>query len=250
MIRTPYRLRVLVETPPIQEGPKSPRSILEVDSKEDPEEDLEEDPKEDPKEEEIELDLESTSRSEAKPKELEDTCASDLQNIIPQIVTQVTISVNNANANCGNGNGRNENDGNDGCSYKEFLAYKPRDFNRKGGAIVLTRWIEKMESVMDNSGCDCNQKVKYATSLFINMALTWWNTQVQARGRKAAIGMTREEFKALIVEEFCPNVGHCQKVVRRGRRLRRQASKEAREMIIRELKVGKRFMAVAPHRNE
>ncbi|GKE40110.1 reverse transcriptase domain-containing protein, partial [Tanacetum coccineum] len=34
-------------------------------------------------------------------------------------------------------------------------------------------------------------------------ALTWWNTQVQARGRKAAIGMTWNDFKALPVEEFC-----------------------------------------------
>ncbi|GJV44279.1 hypothetical protein Tco_1428815 [Tanacetum coccineum] len=37
--------------------------------------------------------------------------AQQLQNIIPQIVTQVTANVNNRNE--GNGNG-----GNDGCSYK------------------------------------------------------------------------------------------------------------------------------------
>ncbi|GJU84614.1 hypothetical protein Tco_1292160 [Tanacetum coccineum] len=29
---------------------------------------------------------------------------------------------------------------------------------RKGGAIVYTRWIEKMESVQDMSGCEENQK--------------------------------------------------------------------------------------------
>ncbi|GJV13253.1 putative reverse transcriptase domain-containing protein [Tanacetum coccineum] len=67
------------------------------------------------------------------------------------------------------------------------------------------RWIEKMELVIDNSGCANNQKVKYAASSFINKALTWWNTQIQARGREAAIGMTWEEFKALLVEEFCPS---------------------------------------------
>ncbi|GKD03781.1 putative reverse transcriptase domain-containing protein [Tanacetum coccineum] len=32
-----------------------------------------------------------------------------------------------------------------------------------------------------------------------------WNTQVQARGRKAAIGMSWADFKALLVEEFCPS---------------------------------------------
>ncbi|GKB40855.1 ribonuclease H-like domain-containing protein [Tanacetum coccineum] len=50
-------------------------------------------------------------------------------------------------------------------------------YDGKGGAIALTRWIKKMESVIDNSGCAENQKVKNA-----------W-----------------VEFKALLVEEFCPS---------------------------------------------
>ncbi|GJR35487.1 reverse transcriptase domain-containing protein [Tanacetum coccineum] len=109
------------------------------------------------------------------------TSAQQLQNTIPQIVTQVTDNVNNANANGGNRNGGN------------------------GGAVALTRWIKKMESVIKNSGCAENKKVKYAASSFIKKALTWWNTQVQARGRKAAMGMTWVEFKTLVVEEFCPS---------------------------------------------
>nr|GEV17838.1 putative reverse transcriptase domain-containing protein [Tanacetum cinerariifolium] len=48
-----------------------------------------------------------------------------------------------------------------GCTYKGFVAYRPRDFDRTGGALALTRWIEKMESVIDNSGCLANQRVKY-----------------------------------------------------------------------------------------
>ncbi|GJT78857.1 reverse transcriptase domain-containing protein [Tanacetum coccineum] len=80
-----------------------------------------------------------------------------------------------------------------------------KEYDGKGGAIALTRWIEKMENVLDNSGCSENQKVKYAASSFVNKALTWWNTQIQARGREAAIGMTWNDFKALLVEEFCPS---------------------------------------------
>ncbi|GKC62473.1 putative reverse transcriptase domain-containing protein [Tanacetum coccineum] len=102
-----------------------------------------------------------------------------LQNILPQIVTQVTYNVNNANG----GNGRNN-----GCTYKGFMACNPKEYDGKGGAIVLTRWIEKMENVIDNSRSAENQKVKYAASSFVNKDLTWWNTQVQARGREAAIG--------------------------------------------------------------
>ncbi|GKD84697.1 putative reverse transcriptase domain-containing protein, partial [Tanacetum coccineum] len=72
--------------------------------------------------------------------------AQQLQNIIPQIVTQVTNNVNNRNNNNNNGNNNNNNGngGNNGCSYK-------------------------------------------------------------AKGREAAIGMTWNDFKALLVEEFCPS---------------------------------------------
>ncbi|GJS96577.1 putative reverse transcriptase domain-containing protein [Tanacetum coccineum] len=96
-----------------------------------------------------------------------------LQNIIPHIVTQVTANVKNVNG--GNGDGRNN-----GCSYKTFTACNPKEFDGKGGAVALTRWIEKMESVFDNSG-------------------------FQARDRKAAIGMSWNDFKALLMEEFCPS---------------------------------------------
>nr|GEZ93829.1 reverse transcriptase domain-containing protein [Tanacetum cinerariifolium] len=160
---------------------------------------------------EVESDLESTTRSEPKCKEMEDTCesgiwpkpdsskavpayilldypshfvqdddgenpdifaiiAQQLQNIIPQIVTQVTNNVNNANAN--GGNGGNGNGGNNRCSYKGLLACNLRDYDGKGGAISLTRWIEKIELVIENSGCAENQKVKYAGSSFKNKALT------------------------------------------------------------------------------
>ncbi|GJZ87502.1 hypothetical protein Tco_0659112 [Tanacetum coccineum] len=135
------------------------------------------------------LDLESTAKSRPKCNELEDTymapsrrsspsneenpdiatiIAQQLQTILPQIVTQVTNNVNNANAKGGNGG----NGGNNGCSYKTFMACNPKEYDGKGGAIALTRWIEKMESVFDNSGCDENQRVKFAASSFVNKALT------------------------------------------------------------------------------
>ncbi|GKE57476.1 reverse transcriptase domain-containing protein [Tanacetum coccineum] len=124
--------------------------------------------------------------------------AQQLQNILPQIVTQVTANVNNAN-------GGNRNGGNDGCSYKTFTTCNPKEFDGNGGAVALTHWIKKMESVFVNSGCTANQRVRYAASCFVNKALTWCNTQVQARRREAAIGMSWNDFKALLVEELCPS---------------------------------------------
>ncbi|GJT17519.1 reverse transcriptase domain-containing protein [Tanacetum coccineum] len=122
------------------------------------------------------------------------------------IVTQVNYNVNNANnGNGGNGGGGNGNGGNNGCTFKAFQSCNPKEYDGKGGAIALTRWIEKMENVIDNSGCAENQKVRYAASSLVNKALTWWNTQVQARGRVAAMAMAWNDFKALMVEEFCPS---------------------------------------------
>nr|GEV21798.1 hypothetical protein [Tanacetum cinerariifolium] len=82
-------------------------------------------------------------------------------------------NVGNQNANVVNGNVQ-ENvrnvlvNGNwVGCSYKEFLACNPKEYDGKGGAVVLTRWIEKMEFVQDMSGCSIDQKVKYTAGLFV-----------------------------------------------------------------------------------
>nr|GFB26089.1 reverse transcriptase domain-containing protein [Tanacetum cinerariifolium] len=70
---------------------------------------------------------------------------------------------------------------------KEFLACNPKEYDSKGGAIVYTPWIWKMESVQDMSGCEGNQKVKYNVGSFVNKALTWWNSLIHTRGREAAI---------------------------------------------------------------
>ncbi|GKB57203.1 reverse transcriptase domain-containing protein [Tanacetum coccineum] len=69
------------------------------------------------------------------------------------------------------------NNGRRGCSYKEFLACNPKDYDGKGGAIVYTRWTEKIESVQDMSGCGDDQKT--------------------------AVGMAWEDFKTLTRDEFC-----------------------------------------------
>ncbi|GKD36107.1 hypothetical protein Tco_1251616 [Tanacetum coccineum] len=44
-------------------------------------------------------------------------------------------------------NDRNE------CSYKEFVACKPKELDGKGGAVAYIRWVEKMEAVQDINDC-------------------------------------------------------------------------------------------------
>ncbi|GJS92248.1 putative reverse transcriptase domain-containing protein [Tanacetum coccineum] len=53
--------------------------------------------------------------------------------------------------------------GTGGCSYKEFLACNPKEYDGKGSTIVYTYWIEKMELVQDMSGCRDDQKDNFKT---------------------------------------------------------------------------------------
>ncbi|GJU61964.1 putative reverse transcriptase domain-containing protein [Tanacetum coccineum] len=78
-----------------------------------------------------------------------------LQDLLPTIIAQVGNHASNIQGDVRSANVRN---GQNGCSYKDFMACNPKDYDGKGGAIVYTRWIEKMESVQDMSGCGANQK--------------------------------------------------------------------------------------------
>ncbi|GJY42946.1 putative reverse transcriptase domain-containing protein [Tanacetum coccineum] len=97
------------------------------------------------------------------------------------------------------------NDNRVGCSYKEFLAYNPKEYDGKGGAVVLTRWIKKMESVQDIIGCIIDQKVKYTAGSLVGKALTWWNSQIRTLSREVAVNMSWNDFKFMMIEEFCPS---------------------------------------------
>ncbi|GKD24176.1 reverse transcriptase domain-containing protein [Tanacetum coccineum] len=90
-----------------------------------------------------------------------------------------------------------------GCSYKEFLACNPKEYDGKRGVVVLTRWIEKMESMQDMSGCSIDQKVKYTVGLFVGKALTWWNSQIRMLSPEVAVSMSWNDFKFMMIKEFC-----------------------------------------------
>ncbi|KAJ0527131.1 putative nucleotidyltransferase, Ribonuclease H [Helianthus annuus] len=91
-----------------------------------------------------------------------------------------------------------------GCTFKEFLACKPTEFAGNEGATASLRWLEKTEAVIAISKCAKNDQVMYASNLFKEGALEWWNTVLQAKGRNRAYAMTWEEFKNLVERKFCP----------------------------------------------
>ncbi|GJV76500.1 hypothetical protein Tco_1508084 [Tanacetum coccineum] len=88
--------------------------------------------------------------------------ARQLQNVLPTLLAQV---------------------GNQGCTYKEFLACNPKEYDAI--PIGLRRWSQFRIRV----GVGITKKVKYAAGSFVGKALTWWNSQIHTRSREAAVGM-------------------------------------------------------------
>ncbi|GJZ09332.1 putative reverse transcriptase domain-containing protein [Tanacetum coccineum] len=119
--------------------------------------------------------VEGVNRGVRGTPDFSTSIAQQLQNLLPVMLAQVGNQENVGNQN---GNVVNENvqenvenvlvNGNRvGCSYKEFLACNPKEYDGKGGGVVLTRWIKKMESMQDMSGCSVDQKVKYTVGSFV-----------------------------------------------------------------------------------
>ncbi|KAF5798016.1 putative nucleotidyltransferase, Ribonuclease H [Helianthus annuus] len=91
-----------------------------------------------------------------------------------------------------------------GCSYKEFWSCKPIEFSGNEGPIAALRWIEKTEVVLKISKCAEEDKIMFASNLFKNAALEWWNTILQSRGSDRIYNMEWEEFKNMVERKFCP----------------------------------------------
>nr|GFB95750.1 reverse transcriptase domain-containing protein [Tanacetum cinerariifolium] len=68
--------------------------------------------------------------------------------------------------------------------------------------IGMLTWEKAVQEI---SGYGDNHKVTYSARSLTGRALTWWNSKVRTRGRKAVVGMTWEDFKELIKEEYYPS---------------------------------------------
>nr|GEW85710.1 putative reverse transcriptase domain-containing protein [Tanacetum cinerariifolium] len=107
--------------------------------------------------------------------------AQQLQNLLPAMLAQIG---NQGNVKNQNGNVVNENIGN---------------------VLVNGNQIEKMENVQKMSGCSVDQKVKYTAGSFVGKALKWWNSQIRILSREVAVSMSWNDFKFMMIEEFCPS---------------------------------------------
>nr|GEU48217.1 hypothetical protein [Tanacetum cinerariifolium] len=91
-----------------------------------------------------------------------------------------------------------------GCFYKEFLNFQPRNINETEGSVSLIRWFKKMESVFYVCNCAASCQVKYATCTLLDGAMTWWNSYVKIIRLGAAYETTWEELKKMMIEDYYP----------------------------------------------
>ncbi|GJU56643.1 putative reverse transcriptase domain-containing protein [Tanacetum coccineum] len=119
---------------------------------------------------------------------------------------------NGGNRNGGNGNMNGNHDMNYGgfmsvareCTFQDFLKCKPHKFSGTKGVVGLTRWFEKMETVLNISNCPSKYQVKYATCTLQDNALTWWNSHKRTIGVDPAYAMNWAGLMKLMTEVYCP----------------------------------------------
>ncbi|GJT18998.1 putative reverse transcriptase domain-containing protein [Tanacetum coccineum] len=114
---------------------------------------------------------------------------------MPNLLTQLVQALG--------GNRTNQREATPSCSIKTFRASGAKEFFGTEGAVGLLTWFESTESVLHITKCPAESQVEFAASMLQGRALTWWNTFVQTRGRAAAIAQPWEDFKKLLMEEYC-----------------------------------------------
>ncbi|GKE74830.1 reverse transcriptase domain-containing protein [Tanacetum coccineum] len=80
----------------------------------------------------------------------------------------------------------------------------------QNGNVVNENVHENVRNMLVNgnrniSGYSIDQKVKYTTGLFVGKALMWWNSQICTLSREVAFSMSWNDFKFMMIEEFCPS---------------------------------------------
>lgn len=90
------------------------------------------------------------------------------------------------------------------CTWKNFKVSDPIKFKGTEGAVALIRWFEKTENVFLMCNCPDGSKVKFATGMLLDEAMSWWNSYAQPMGMENAYKLTWDQFKKLMTDKFCP----------------------------------------------
>ncbi|GJU29405.1 putative reverse transcriptase domain-containing protein [Tanacetum coccineum] len=99
------------------------------------------------------------------------------------------------------------------CFYADFMKCQPLNFKVTEGVVGLTRWIKKMESVFNISGCAIENQVKFSTCTLLGkddgqvlskkLEIELWNLKV--KGNDVLTYTERFQELTLICTKFVAN---------------------------------------------
>nr|XP_043615853.1 uncharacterized protein LOC122587752 [Erigeron canadensis] len=87
--------------------------------------------------------------------------------------------------------------------YNNFMKCKPNIFKGGHSPVANRRWIMHMEVVFESCDCPENKKVLFASRMFEDGALDWWNTRRTILGSAYISSMTWQSFVGLFEREYC-----------------------------------------------
>ncbi|GJZ99537.1 reverse transcriptase domain-containing protein [Tanacetum coccineum] len=90
------------------------------------------------------------------------------------------------------------------CTYQDFMKCQPLFFRGTEGAVDLTQWFERMETVFRISNCTMENQVKFATCTLMGTALTWWNLHARTVTNEVAYAMMWSDLKKKMTTIYCP----------------------------------------------
>ncbi|KAI3808945.1 hypothetical protein L1987_24908 [Smallanthus sonchifolius] len=83
-----------------------------------------------------------------------------------------------------------------GCTPKEFMVIKPKEYNGQVDPILSHRWVVDMESNFETTKCKPEDRVMFSVPLLTGRAKEWLLNLRKERGDLGVTSMTWEEFKA------------------------------------------------------
>ncbi|GJX88182.1 putative reverse transcriptase domain-containing protein, partial [Tanacetum coccineum] len=139
----------------------------------------------------------SSANNTNPPNETADEVTRQLNAALPNLLTQLVQSLG--------GNQANQREATPSCNIKTFRASGAKEFFGTEGVVGLLTWFESTKYMLHITKCPAKSQVEFSASMLQGRALTWWNTLVQTLGRAAAIVQPWEDFKKLLMKEYCPN---------------------------------------------
>ncbi|KAF5769294.1 putative retrotransposon gag domain-containing protein [Helianthus annuus] len=142
------------------------------------------------------------SRQEQRDKRLAAMIAKQVAKTVPQIVSELYENISKSSEESSTEAPKDTPKA--AFSFKQFKACRPKEFTGEEGPTNLFQWFDSIEVTLRQSGCRDHLRTLNVTGVFQSRALDWWIAERNKRGNDAAYGLSWDELKNVILEEFYP----------------------------------------------